>query len=566
MVDTASVKVFLDAPEDEFDITADAQVTITADDVTLDPAVDPQKELQAFQQVSTVAGNVLTDPNAAFITDGIRPGDIVNFNTAGPLVELDSVLSAQVGDYTVLDVPDENTLQLTPALIEENKVEYKIVRKGSNAGNVLITYRAQRFDLVGQLRFIQDQVENEQVIGVSSDQNPLGLGVQMALLNTELAVAATAVGADTLTEHQKASEFLEGKGVYAIAPLTQSNSIFTLWEQHVEQQSDAETGFPRVVLICPIAEDFTEFQASQVAVAAVPGGFPDSTFTDAGADFSAVPVGSVLRITAVTGAGLEIDGVPRVLPFEVQIASKNSSTSVEILGSFTVDPVDVTYSVKTLDFTNFQKANNVKELAQTFANRRVWFVFPETCQIEVDGVVKNLPGYYAAAGYAGLRSGSKPSQPLSRSAIAGLAGVVGSNEAFTPAQLKIIQQGGVMILEQRVADGPVTVRRQLTTSIVSLKQAEQTGTVVPDFVTYFLQEGLDPIVGRFLITKDFLENQVRPAINGMLRDLIEERIIGPRTTITSVGVDPNNADTVLVEVDLQVLDPANFIDITLRIQ
>jgi hypothetical protein len=559
------VQIFLETLEDDFDVTAEPGVIITADDFTLPAALSPSKDLTDPAQVSTVAGTTFTDPNALFITDSIRQGDILTFDTVGPLTFLDSVLSAQAGDYTVLNVINEKTLQLDTALIVENKVEYKIRRDGTSSGTVRVSYKAQRFDLVNQLLFLQGIQEGEQQLGrLDTDENPLGLGFALAAQNTSIAIAVTAVSEDTSLEHQRASEFLEGKLVYAIVPLSQDPIVFQVWQQHVDQQSDPERGFPRVVLINPIVEDFFVLAPSRTAIAPVTGP-PDSTFVDAGADFGPIPVGSVLHITAVTAPPLIIDGVARTLPFQVQIASKNSTTSVEILGVFTTAPGDVTYSVRTLDFSNFQKANNVRQIARSFADRRVWLIFPDQVETSVEGEAKVVPGYYAAAAYAGLRSELSPSQPMSQGPISGFTRVIGSNELFSPDQLRTIQSGGVTILTQRILGAPIIIRRQLTTDISSEKVAEQTGTVVPDFMTYFLQEGLQPIVGRHVITNEFLENQLRPGINSLIRDAVEERVIGDRTLIVSLGRSETTLTSVEVTVDLEVLDPVNFIDITLRI-
>ena len=251
------VSVFLETLEDEFDITTDGSTAITAASVTLAAGVAPTKNLAAAAQVSTAVGFLITDPNALFITDGIKQGDIVTFDTAGPLVKLDSVLSAQAGDYVVLNVIDQNTIQVDTALIVESKIEYEIRRDGTSAGRVKISYKAQRFDLVNQLILAQGVEDGEAQLGrLDSIDNPIGLAFSIAAVNTDLAVAVTAVAADTPLEHQRASEFIEGRAeCYGIVPLSQNPQVFQVWQQHVDQQSDPEVGFERVVLINPEIDD-----------------------------------------------------------------------------------------------------------------------------------------------------------------------------------------------------------------------------------------------------------------------------------------------------------------------
>jgi hypothetical protein len=94
------------------------------------------------------------------------------------------------------------------------------------------------------------------------------------------------------------------------------------------------------------------YQASQTALAPVPGP-PTSTFTDAGAAFesSRAQIGkAVLRVTAVTAPPLEINTIPQVLPVELPINIISDETNLDIVDTFTTNPGDVTYDVRTPSF------------------------------------------------------------------------------------------------------------------------------------------------------------------------------------------------------------------------
>jgi hypothetical protein len=94
------------------------------------------------------------------------------------------------------------------------------------------------------------------------------------------------------------------------------------------------------------------YQASQTALAPVTGP-PTSTFTDAGAAFesSRAQIGkAVLRVTAVTAPPLEINTIPQVLPVELPISFISDETNLDIVDTFTTNPGDVTYDIRTPSF------------------------------------------------------------------------------------------------------------------------------------------------------------------------------------------------------------------------
>jgi hypothetical protein len=86
-----------------------------------------------------------------------------------------------------------------------------------------------------------------------------------------------------------------------------------------------------------------------------------------------------------------------------------------------------------------------------------------------------------------------------------------------------------------------------------------------DFTAKYLRNRIRGLIGINNITDNFLNNILRPQVNGIIEDLVEDRIVGRGTRITRLVQDENQPDTVKVDIQMDVLFPANYIDFTLII-
>jgi hypothetical protein len=558
VIDTSKTEVFLQQGTDEFDITAAAGVVIGATDVTLPVTLIPTKVLKPNSQISPVAGAIFTDPAADFIALGIRPGDILNFETSAPsLVEPDSVISAQAGDFTILNVNSPTELEVNPVLVAESKVEYRIRRDGTSTGDVLISYTAKRVDLVGQLIEVQTTEEIEQQLGKITPDNPLAFAVFIANLHTDSIVAATAVADDSLVDFTAAAEFLESKEVYGIVPLTINPAVHQMFQQHVNQLSDPRAKRERIVFINPEILDKVVYQASSATGSVAIG---SDTFTDAGALFltNEVPIGAQL----IFPTPVSIGGSP---VSSVTIVSVLTETTVKMAATADATVPGITYTVESKPFTKLQQAVNVQGIGKGFQDRRVVMVVPDTAEVTEDSTVVDVPGYFLGAAASGLISGSSPSQGFTNFPFAGFVGLKKSDFFFNETQLGVMAAGGAFIFIQETLNAPLKVRHQLTTDVTSIQRRELSIVKAVDFMAKFLRNRIRRLIGINNITPEFLNNILRPQTNAIIEDLVEDRIIGRQTKITRLVQDETQPDTVKVDIELEVLFPANFIDFTLII-
>jgi len=104
-------------------------------------------------------------------------------------------------------------------------------------------------------------------------------------------------------------------------------------------------------------------------------------------------------------------------------------------------------------------------------------------------------------------------------------------------------------------------RHQMSTNMLSIAKRELSITNAIDYTSYFIRDVLEPYIGRFNITPNFLK-KVRTMLTGIGDTLIADG------RITSLSVDKLeqssvSPDTVLCELTLGVKYPVNKIRITL---
>jgi hypothetical protein len=150
-------------------------------------------------------------------------------------------------------------------------VKHKLVRNSSGAPisaslDTYVYYKALRQDVSPKaanpniIRF-EDTDDVENLIEPVTDDNPLAVGMWLAILNSARAVTyglgIDAVSADqpygTTSAFTRAFELLESKKVYAIAPLTNDSEIGALALSHVDAMRLPESKATR---ICMFASEF----------------------------------------------------------------------------------------------------------------------------------------------------------------------------------------------------------------------------------------------------------------------------------------------------------------------
>lgn len=468
-----------------------------------------------------------------------------------------------------------------------------------DAGTLYVQFKALRRDVsplaaeAGVLR-IPDTDTLASVLDPITEENPLGLGMYLAMLNCP-GFEVKGLGVDEVTAaapegtalaYSRAAGLLEAEEVYAIAPLTTDEVVTGMWRTHVVAMSDPSQGGERIVFFghkMPVTKNpgiaASGSQANSTATAnqllldtnpaaglVALGLNPADPFAVSDGVYVEVEVAGELRrysVGSVSGAlanlNVTFTGSENSDAFYTTTALTevvvNSPWAMKVRGESLVipgsNPARMDYSLVS---------ETVAEANAGYKNRRAYSIFPDAIKTTINGIEKSLPSYYACAAIAGMTAGQPPQQGFTNFPITGLTGVVGS-EKFTKRQLNVMAGGGTYILVQDVTGGPVTARHQVSTDLTSIEFRELSITKVVDFVAKYLRLGVRKFIGTQVINNQLLDT-IGSTLQGMLTFLIESGVLNG-ANINNIVQDESSPDTILVDITLDVPYPCNYIRITL---
>lgn len=435
------------------------------------------------------------------------------------------------------------------------------------SGKVHFAYRALRTDLAGTVQTITTTGDITGILGAPSDENPLALAVKLALANTTTQVRAIAVPSNDLLGYQTALELAEGQRLYALAPLTQDTSIISAFQAHVDQLSVPREALWRIALvntaipttqnIGPYSINFVNANGGNNTISIINGHYvltaSNATFMSDG-----VVAGDIINVTAATGSPTQVGTL------QVQQVLSNQQVVVAATGIATA----VSYYVSR-QLTKTQKAAAVAAASTTFGDRRVIHVQPDTVGITINGVVKYLPGYYLCAALAGMVAGFPVQQGFTNVGVAGISDLKNSNFYFTRAQLNTMAAAGTFMFVQETHGSIPYVRHELTTDVSVLEYRELLVVKNWDWLSYGYFDKLKPFIGKWNITTDTL-NTIRQTLvstselfKGQKLPKIGAPLLGYK--IASLTQDPNNKDSLIINMPISVVYPLNYANLYLII-
>lgn len=557
-------------------------------------------------------------PNAGddLYADGVFLGTIVQATPGA--VKTDLRLDRQLSYASILkrswyiiakNIPsslpsDRPTPDLVIDLAGDATIKHDILRDSrgvqvqSAADPLLITYKALRLDVTSSadsasLLVFEDTDELEDTLAPLSIDNPLGLGLFFALLNSPgtsvSGLGVDAVSADapygTLASYSKALSFLESEEVYALAPLTHESTVHQAFQTHVNYMAEPDSCGERIVLINP---DTPDRQLDTLVASGTDG---DTTGVTNEFDTKLSNLASLLLAAGVDPTGIISvdDGVFLDIASDSKIYSVSAVSGTEITLRVAFAPgenddsyysttnlpsplISENFSIKIrgaelLDSSgdpDYQEiAETYADLATSYGDRRVVLTAPDQVGASISGLEQIIEGFYANCAIAGMIGQQPPQQGFTNFPMTGFTRVIGSNDVFSNTQMNVGAGGGVYWIVQEVANGPLSSRHQLTTDLTSIETRELSITKVVDYVAKFMRTGLRNFIGKFNITQGFLDT-LSTVVQGQLSFLAENGII--------IGADLNNIiqdttepDTVLIDVTLDVPYPCNYIRLTLVI-
>lgn len=460
---------------------------------------------------------------------------------------------------------------------------------------IYLSYSAVREDVTAVsahpgLLVFNDTAALEAALSPIDATNPLGLGLFFALINAP-GIQVTGLGVDevsadapygTVEAFARAASFLEGKEIYAIAPLTHDTDVHQIFSTHASVMSSPVNKGERIAIV----NQALPTSRADTLVASGSGDRVNSTTFDS----------NISNLTAlVLNAGVSpIGTIAASLGLFLDVASDAKKYSISAIAGDQVtirtsfspgENDDGFYSTTSLPTGLIQEAFTVKvrgasltvaglpdldgiaetiaSIGRGYANRRLWMTVPDQMKATVGGLETLLPGFYAGAAIAGMVGQQPPQQSFTRFPMTGLTGVVGSNDKFNSRQLNVMAGGGAWIMIQEAQGAPVISRFAITTDLTSIEVRTDSITKIVDFVAKFLRRSLLNYIGRFNITQGFLDS-LSHVIEGIGGFLIESGVL-LGFNLNLIQQDKDAPDTVIVDVGLDVPFPCNNIRLTLVI-
>lgn len=468
-----------------------------------------------------------------------------------------------------------------------------------NPSTLYIQFKALRRDVspiakAAGVLHLSDTDTLTSVLDPLTDDNPLGLGLFLCMLNAPN-FEVKGVGVDEITTtapngtaaaYARAAALLEAEEVYAIAPLSQDGIVRDLWMAHVLAMSAPEQMGERIVFFnnkIPTEKNPTvAASGTQANSTATPG----QLLLDQNPSAGLVAAGKNPALPFTVADGVYVEFSSGGVFYRYSVSSVSGSLANVRTAFATSENADGFYTTALLNFVVINSAYSLKVRGASMAvpgsnpsrldyslvatavsdgnaglkNRRGFSVFPDQVVVDVNGISKTLPGFYACACIAGMVGSQPPQQGFTNFSVGGIKGVQGT-EKFTRKQLNIMAGGGTYILIQDAVGGPVTCRHQLSTDTSSVETRELSITKVVDFVAKFLRLGVRRFIGTQNVNKDLLDS-LGTTVQGLLA-FMEERGILNGSNVNQLIQAKDAPDTVLIDITLDVPFPCNYIRLVL---
>ena len=529
--------------------------------------------------------------------------DITTADDIGEALFANATSSAGAGRPNAdVSVTDAGTVRLSPEILR-NPTSGIPLNNATVTGNIHIGYRALRLDLTASanqpgLIKISNTDDLNTIYGPISSRNPLALALYYALINAGAGTEVTALGVDDVSEaepegttisYNEALEYLRTFEVYTLCPLSSSEDVIQLFNTHVTDMSTPEQRAERVFIASPRnpTRRNDEVILSSGAVGA------ESTGNAGQIDLGTSPEALLAAQGIDTSADIPFELINnKQLYIHITIGDDSYKYSVQSVdgGRVTVrytyttaQNADNFYSTEELpnDFSNATfslalrgtvltlpgstrldksaYAETVRDKAQQYANRRQFRLHPDTVQSSaIGGVNQSLPSYYYGAAIAGAVAFIEAQEPFTRVPFVGFNDVTGP--ALERSHLDTLSAGNAHIEINTTGELP-SLRIQSTTDPSKIESREFSVTKAVDSFAKSCRAQLKQRIGKFNITQSYIDDLTilvdslctTATNNGLFRG----------ASVTKLEQDKTQPDTILVEVQLEVLYPANYIKLTL---
>lgn len=484
------------------------------------------------------------------------------------------------------------------------------------ADAVYLGYRALRTDLSNRLLSWNTSTAIDAQFGYIGEENPLGLAAQVAYTatgGTGVPIYGYAVDSDDMEGHVGALDYLATRrDVHCFGVMNRSPAIATVYKAHVDGMSTPSENSWRLAVVniaYPTKQylaggDITDeleagfvYQVASNNLVGLPQ-YNSTSYTtrivDQNVDFLssaispndiveipnfAIPDGSALPSGTVPSSFIGLWQVAEVIDAHTLKVTPFGGTTYpsSYTGNLANRPTGAvpTSSTAFVPYSIYRQASKdyqiqyLKAFSTTLKDRRMWHIQPDEATIEIGGTPTQVSGMYLVAEHVGVCAASRPQQNFTRMATVGISDIAHSNFYFSRTQMRDLASAGICFMVQKVPEGVPYVSHALTTDVTALFYQEQMKTRNLDFLAYTFLDVMDPFVGKWNQTAG-LYTTARTVLQGKAKLLMgqTDTIIGPPLLgfkIKTMEQSTVNPDRMIVVLSCAIVDPTNYIDITLEV-
>lgn len=441
------------------------------------------------------------------------------------------------------------------------------------AGDIYVHWRELVTDHADAIYDIATISDIEDTFSTPNDpDNPLVYAAYKALQNSGdgsasvTGIRVCGVATNDLDGYTTVLDKSEGRDdLYTFVPLTFDRAIQNLVSTHVNNMSVPEQGRWRIAFVSTQEQNpapiITANSNDSVALATTDSsGYLDRhSSSDVLFITDGVRAGDLVRIQY----GVDVYGNTTYNTYVVdQVISETRLKLVTypnpIVG--TASKFEIWRTLKPSEI-----AEQIGDVASSFASRRVYHVFPGA--LPSGGV--DVAGYYLCAAIAGVIGSVVPQQGLTNVEILGFDNVDTVVDRFSRTHLDNMANKGVWIVTQDLSSSQLYTRMQLSTLVTDLNTRELSLVKNIDSVSYYFLGKLKPYIGRANVTPTSIE-VIRTQLEGgiaYLRSAGFNPLIGGQvlegTRVTKLQQHPQLKDRIECIIEVVAPYPLNNIELTL---
>lgn len=444
------------------------------------------------------------------------------------------------------------------------------------SATVYLSYRALRRDIANDFLTITSQSNAEAKIGSVNINNPMSVAASLiASAVSDMSYRILPIETDDANGYRQALDILStNEDIYVIVPLTNDKDVVSAYASHCTTLSEPEKSKWRIMYASQ------EMPSTKVMVEINDGQLVKGS-TDAECYIKDTANGMFVTNNARVTDFVDIYNASNSYQYSLQIIEvlnesvvtcsttkwmRTSEGYSELEDKVTVASQEaVKYEVvRVLDTQGV--ADAISGIAESFKNKRLRLVYPDTIMLNINSVSEMVPSYYLCVTLGAMRAGYPPHQGFSTIGLSGISRVLRANNMFSDDQLADMAGNGVFWVVQDTPEELPYVLYQTTTDNTQLETAEDSCVAVVDYASRYLKINLKNVLGRYNVNTISV-NYVKTVINSVLDDMTSTsyQYIGPILTGAELLSVETEGDKIKPTVHIEIPYPVNGVDVTLQV-